>query len=199
VRESRRRGRASLVGDSAITTEGEIMLSKVWLRLPVALSAVSLLACFAISGAALAGGGNSGSAKVCQKGGWASANLQDGSGNSVTFASQDECVSFGADNGGVFDPSLVGDPSHVVENQESFFVASGFHPSSLGSLTIHVLGGLDGSITLPAMTTATGGLPAGVGTVFTAGACADGVTGADVTLVDGFGVHASTTIFLDCP
>jgi hypothetical protein len=174
------------------------MLSKVWLRLPMVLSAVSLLAYLAISGVAVAGG-NSGTAKVCQKGGWASANLQDGSGNSVTFASQDECVSFGADNGGVFDPSLAGDPPHVVENQESFFVASGFHQSSLGTLTIHTLGGLDGSITLPAMTTPTGGLPAGVGTVFTAGACADGVTGADVTLVDGFGVHASTTIFLDCP
>jgi hypothetical protein len=49
------------------------------------------------------------------------------------------------------------------------------------------------------MTIATGGLPAGLGTVFTSGACAAGVTGAQLTLVDGQGAHASTTVFLDCP
>jgi hypothetical protein len=53
--------------------------------------------------------------------------------------------------------------------------------------------------TFPAVTTADGGLPALVGTVFQPPACANGVTGAQITLVDGQGVHATTTIFLDCP
>ena len=45
---------------------------------PFVLS-VGLLATFAITGAAYAGS-NSGNARVCQKGGWASPNLQTGSG-----------------------------------------------------------------------------------------------------------------------
>jgi hypothetical protein len=153
---------------------------------------------FAVSGVAFAGGGNSANAKVCQKGGWASPNLQDGSGRPLTFASQDECVSFGAENGQLFRPSLIGDPNPVGEDEDSFFIASGFHPLSLGELTVHVLPA-GGTITLPAMTTDSGGLPAGVGTTFPTGACADGVTGAEITLEDAEGVHASTTVFLACP
>jgi len=168
------------------------------LQRPVVLSAALLVACFVVSGVALAGG-NSANAKICQKGGWASPNLQDESGNALAFGSQDECVAFGAKNGPLFDPALAGDPQHVVENEESFFVASGFHPSSTGTLTVHLLGGSGGSLSLTAVTTASGGLPAGVGTVFTTGACLLGISGAEVTLVDGSGVHASTTIFLDCP
>ena len=48
------------------------------------LSMGLLLACLA-AGAALAGGGNSGNAKICQKGGWASSALQNGSGQPLTF------------------------------------------------------------------------------------------------------------------
>ena len=168
-------------------------------KLLAGMSIAALLAFFAVTSAAFAGGGNSDTAKICQKGGWASPNLQDGTGQPLAFADQGACVSFGAQGGELFNPSLAGDPPHVVENQESFFVASGFHPLSLGTLTVHVLGGSGGSITFPALTTADGGLPAGVGTVFVPGACSSGVTGAEVTLVDAEGVHASTTIFLDCP
>lgn len=175
------------------------MRVSTYLPRPVALSAALLVACFAASGVALAAGGNSDNAKICQKGGWASPNLQDESGNSLAFGSQDECVAFGANDGPLFKPSLAGDPPHVVEGQESFFVASGFHPSSTGTLTVHVLGGPDGSVTFTAVTTDSGGLPALVGTVFQPGACLLGEYGAEVTLVDGSGVHASTTIFLDCP
>jgi hypothetical protein len=151
----------------------------------------------AVGGIASAGDGSSGSAKVCQKGGWASPGLHDGAGDPVTFTSMGECVSFAARNGGVFKPSIVGEPNPVVEDEESFFIASGFHPLSQGTLTIDLIGG--GTSTLLAMTTATGGLAPGVGTVFTSGACGLGITGADVTLVDGEGVHASTTIVLSCP
>jgi hypothetical protein len=163
-----------------------------------ALSAGLLLACLVISGVALAGGGNSGNAKICQKDGWASPNLQTGTGQALAFANQDECISYGATHGQLYNPSLIATPSHVIENQLSTLTASGFHPSSTGTLTVHVLGGADGSITLPAVTTDTGGLPPGIGTVFTSG-CLTGVYAADLTLVDGSGVHASTTVFLDCP
>lgn len=161
------------------------------------VSAALLAVCLAVAGAATAGGGNSGNAKICQKGGWASPNLQTETGEPLTFSSQDECVAFGAHNGQLFNPSIVGEPNPVVEDEESFFIASGFHPLSQGTLTIDLIGG--GTSTLLAMTTATGGLPPGVGTVFTSGACGLGITGADVTLVDGEGVHASTTIVLTCP
>jgi hypothetical protein len=160
-------------------------------------AALAVLA-FAASGVAFAGGGNSGNAKICQKGGWASPNLQDGTGRPLAFANQDECVSFGAENGQIFNPSLIGDPNPVGEDEDSFFIASGFHPLSLGELTVHVLPA-GGTITLPAMTTETGGLPAGVGTTFPSGACTDGVTGAEITLEDAEEVHASTTVLLACP
>jgi hypothetical protein len=163
-----------------------------------ALTAGLLLACLVISGVAFASGGNSGNAKICQKGGWASPNLQTGTGQPLAFASQDECTSYGATHGQLFNPSLIADPAHVIENQLSTLTASGFHPSSTGTLTVHVLGGADGSVTLPAVTTDTGGLPSGIGTVFTSG-CLTGVYAAEITLVDGSGVHASTTVFLDCP
>jgi hypothetical protein len=172
-----------------------VRFSRILAATIVALSVVSL----AVSGVAFAAAGNSGNTKLCQLGGWASPNLQDGSGNLLTFANQGGCVSFGAQGGQLFNPSLAGNPQHVVEGQESFYVASGFHPLSLGTLTLQIIGGAGGSVTLPAKTTATGGLPAGVGTLFLPGACAAGVAGADVTLVDGQGVHASTTIALDCP
>ena len=169
-----------------------------FLKSRACVSGALLVASLVFAGVAFAGG-NSDNAKFCQKGGWASPNLQDGHGNALTFADQGTCVAFGAQGGELFNPSLAGDPSHVVENQESFFVASGFHPLSLGTLTVHTLGGSGGSVTLPAMTTATGGLPALVGTLFLTGSCASGVTGSEITLVDGEGVHASATILLDCP
>jgi len=165
-----------------------------WFACAIALLAALLV----VSGVAFAGG-NSGGAKLCQKGGWSSPNLQNGTGTSLTFADQGTCVAFGAQGGELFNPSLAGDPQHVVEGQESFFVASGFHPLSTGTLTLHFLGGQGGTSTLIATTTATGGLQDGVGTFWQPGVCATGTTGADVTLVDGEGVHASTTIILDCP
>jgi hypothetical protein len=174
------------------------MKDKMRSRLAVRLVVVALLGAglLVVTGAALAGGGNSAAAKVCQHGGWASGGLQNGTGASVSFASQDECVSYGAQNGGVFNPSLTADPSTVVEDQLSTITAAGFHPSSTGVLTITVIGGSGGSVGLPAVTDASGGFT--TGDVFTLGACGNGVTGAQLTYVDGSGVHASTTLTLDC-
>src|SRR5262245_42240639 len=144
---------------------------------------------------ATAGGGNSATAKVCQKGGWASPNLQDGSGQPLTFTSQAECVAYGAHHGQVFNPSLVAVPSEVVEDQGIDVFASGFHANSTGTFTVQVYkSGLpDGSVGLPAVTDATGGFH--TTSVFPStpapGACTEGVTGASYTYADGSGVHAS--------
>jgi hypothetical protein len=156
-----------------------------------ALSAGLLLACFVVSGPALARGGNSASAKLCQKGGWAT--LQSSTGG--TFTSEDECVSYGAKGGELFKPSLVAVPTEVVEGQGIDLTASGFHPSTSATLDIVLFGG--GSITLGATTDATGARS--FTSVFTSGACANGITGAEFTFTDSFGVHASTVVTLDCP
>jgi hypothetical protein len=164
----------------------------------------ALVAAFTIAGTALAGGGNSGNAKACQKGGWASPNLQDGSGNAlpVTFKSQDECVEYGVHNGPLFNPSLIAVPSEVVEDQGIDLFASGFHPNSTGTFTdqVYVGGVPDGSVGLLAVTDASGGFhTTSVFSSTPASACAAGDTGALFTYVDGSGVHASAFVTLDCP
>jgi hypothetical protein len=159
------------------------------------LTAGLLLACFVVSGAALAARGNSANAKLCQKGGWQTAQTSTGG----AFASQDECVAYGAQGGTVFAPSVTVNPTHVPEETDSFMTVSGFHPLSVGELKFDSLGGADGSITFLGITTnAAGGLPV-FSTSFTAGACADGATGEQITYTDGSGVHASATVTLDCP
>jgi hypothetical protein len=198
-----------------------------------ALSAGLLLASFAASGTALAGGGNSANAKKCQKNGWQTLVTSTG----ATFASEEGCTSYGAQggvlyplsaapclNGGwqapaqrsdgtpfssqsdcttytstggiVYKPSLTAVPAEVVEEQNIAVIASGFHPSSTGALTIVVLPSLATSI-LTAVTDGTGGFTAS--DVFTSGACALGDTGAQFTYIDGSGVHASASATLDCP
>ncbi len=164
----------------------------------VTLSTGLLLACFVVSGPALAKGGNSANAKQCQKGGWASSALQNGSGQQLTFTSEEECVSYGATGGELFKPSVTANPTHVGEEVDSFITVSGFHPSSSGDLTIHVLpaGGTVTALGIP--TNAAGGLPVFTAS-FTVGACANGVTGTEITFTDVLGVHASTVVTLDCP
>jgi hypothetical protein len=58
----------------------------------------TLVAALVVAGGALAGGGNSANAKLCQKGGWQT--LMDSSAN--TFANQDECVGYGAHGGAIY-------------------------------------------------------------------------------------------------
>jgi hypothetical protein len=167
---------------------------------PFALS-VGLLVAFTITGAAFAGSGNSGNAKLCQKGGWASPNLQNGSGLPLTFGSQDECVAYGAQIGPIFNPSLIAVPSEVVMDQGIDIFASGFNPNSTGVFTDQVfVGGLpDGSVGLTAVTDAAGGFH--TTSVFTSApdnACDAGDTGALFTYVDGSGLHASAFVTLNC-
>ena len=160
-----------------------------------ALSTGLLLTCFVISGPALAGGGNSSAAKLCQKGGWQA--VQTGTGG--TFTSEEACVSAGAHGVALFKPSVTVSPTHVPEGVSSSVTVTGFHPSSSGDLTIHVLpaGGTLTFLAIP--TNSAGALPPGITATFTAGACANGVTGAEISFTDVFGLHASTILTLDCP
>jgi hypothetical protein len=129
----------------------------------------------------------------CLNGGWqAPAQRSDGS----PFSSQADCIAYTSGNGVVYKPSLIADPSHVGEEQNIAVIASGFHPSSSGGLKITSLPTM-ASITLFAVTNANGGFTAS--SVFTAGACTNGTTGAQYEYVDAFGVHASASATLDCP
>jgi hypothetical protein len=58
-------------------------------------SCVLLVLALAGAGSALAGGGNSANAKLCQKGGWTSWVRAD----KTAFASQGACVSYAAQGG----------------------------------------------------------------------------------------------------
>lgn len=160
--------------------------------------AAVLVGCMAVSGVALAGAdapssakGNSANAKRCQKNGWQT--LQSGDGGA--FADETACVAYAAQGGLVFRPLLVAVPAEVVEDQGIDLTASGFHPSANANVDIDVFGG--GSIGLFATTDANGGRA--FSSVFTAGACASGITGASFTFSDAFGLHASVTVTLVCP
>jgi hypothetical protein len=129
----------------------------------------------------------------CLNGGWqAPAQRSDG----TSFSSQADCIAYTSASGVVYKPSLIADPSHVGEEQNIAVIASGFHPNSSGGLKIVSLPTM-ASITLFAVTHANGDFTAS--SVFTAGACATGTTGAQYEYVDVFGVHASTSATLDCP
>jgi hypothetical protein len=155
----------------------------------VLVAALTTAAVFATG--ALAGDGNAGNAKLCQKNGWQT--LQTSTGGS--FASEEACVSYGARGSTLFRPSLLAEPTEVVEEQGIDLTGSGFHPSTPVAVSIVLVGG--GSITMPGLTNATGGLK--FTSVFTTGACAAGITGAQYTVTDSFGLQASATVTLNCP
>jgi hypothetical protein len=133
------------------------------------------------------------SSAPCLNNGWQDpAQRSDG----TAFGSEADCLAYTSANGVVYKPSLIADPSHAGEEQNIAVIASGFHPNSSGGLKIVSLPTM-ASITLFAVTNAYGGFTAS--SVFTAGACAGGTTGAQYEYVDVFGVHASASATLDCP
>jgi len=133
------------------------------------------------------------SSAPCLNNGWQDpAQRSDG----TPFSSQADCLAYTFANGVVYKPSLIADPSHAGEEQNIAVIASGFHPNSSGGLKIVSLPTM-ASITLFAVTHANGDFTAS--SVFTAGACASGTTGAQYEYVDVFGVHASASATLDCP
>ena len=136
---------------------------------------------------------NTAAAKKCQKGGWQT--LQTGAGDS--FPNQDACVAYAATGGDLFRPLLVAVPSEVVEDQGIDLSATGFHPSANATVDIETFGPGGSSIQLFATTDANGARS--FTSVFTAGACANGLTGSEFTFTDSFGLKASVTVTLVCP
>lgn len=68
----------------------------------VAVTGVLVLVALVATSAAVASGGNSANAKLCQKGGWQT--LQQSNG--APFTSQSNCVSYAAGGGTLFKPQL---------------------------------------------------------------------------------------------
>jgi hypothetical protein len=132
------------------------------------------------------------SARPCLNGGWQNPAQR---GDGTAFRSEAYCLSYTSVGGVVYKPSLVADPSFVVENQNVAVIASGFHPNSAGQWTT-VTQPANVSFTLLAVTDASGGFTGS--NVFTTGACLLGDTGAHYTYTDGFGVHASAASTLLC-
>jgi hypothetical protein len=138
---------------------------------------------------ALAGGGNSGNAKACQKNGWQQLQMSTGG----AFTGQDECVSYAAHGGTLFAPSLTATdegcmpaPGGGAFKDEWALTATGFTPGS--SLTITPVPGqwplpFDGS-----------------GQITVHYFAASGGLNPSITFTDGNGVHASVTFgpTLDC-
>jgi hypothetical protein len=135
---------------------------------------------------AVAGGGNSAAAKLCQKGGWQTFEQSNG----APFASQSDCVSYAAGGGTLFLPTLTITQTAVCVQSSATgnFVyewseqGTGFTPNS--SLTITTDGD---SLTLPTPFDSTGAktvhfIPDSAGETLS------------VTWTDGNGVHASATL-----
>ena len=152
----------------------------------------ALAALLAFHGAAHAGGrtGNATSAKLCQRNGWQTLQTDSGGG----FLNQDACVAYAAQGGALFRPLLVITPNQVVEDQGYDLTGSGFHASATVTIKVEDFGG--GSIELQGVTNPQGGV-AFTG-VFTAGACGIGLSGAQYTITDQFGLTATAIVSLTC-
>jgi hypothetical protein len=167
---------------------------------------VTFLVVFAVV-PALALAGNSATAKVCQKNGWQSTSLQTGSGASISFGSETACTSYGAQNGGVFNPTLTESPSSLVlsrvpgggfESTTASFSGSGFHPNSTGVISFSARGLATEPLTVT--TDSSGSL--GQGVIFTYTECGRGVFTVTATFTDASGAHASAapfTVDTACP
>ena len=158
--------------------------------------ALMLMAALVVGSAvALAGGGNSANAKLCQKDGWQL--LQTSTGGS--FASQDACVSDGAIGDTLYGPAVtvthigcvvvfVGSVAFNVDRWT--FSLTGFTPDSQLTVTFNgeseVIQKTDDS---GSATHSFQALPVLAGSTFTE------------TFTDADGVHASATFgpILDCP
>jgi len=157
-------------------------------RLLAALSAALLAGALAAVPAG-ASGGNSANAKLCQKGGWQTAQSNNGSG----FASNDDCTSYAASGGVLFAPALsVTSGGCVGFNGTVFafehFTATGFHTNSNLSF---FLPGQQYPLPVDVLTDVTGSgeLPGYV--LYDPGPAA-------ITAVDAQGVHATISFTASC-
>jgi hypothetical protein len=140
----------------------------------------AIITALALAATATAGAG---SANLCAKNGWATA--QTGSGGS--FASMSEC----ARSKEVFAPTLTSSASTVTAGQVFTLTGAGFHAASLATLAIAVTGQAP-YYTFTSTTDAGGNYF--VPLAFTG--CATTSVGLTLTVTDGAGVHASVAVTL---
>jgi hypothetical protein len=116
------------------------LLDGAWVmvfRRTVLVLVVAVAACGVIGVAsAVAGGGNSANAKLCQKSGWQSAQTDTGG----LFANAEDCTSYAANGGTLFSPALspsflncfgVAFDGQIIYYAFYAFNLSGFHPNSV--------------------------------------------------------------------
>jgi len=155
---------------------------------PALLTAIALAAVGAAS--ALAGGGNSTNAKLCQKNGWQVVQSDNGG----TFTSNDDCTAQAAEGAGVFAPALVATQNgcFTINDNGPFalehFDASGFHsnsdisfypPGSQYPFPVQVTTDANGSASLP-------------------GYVLENPGAGSLTAIDAQGVHATVNFTTSC-
>jgi hypothetical protein len=146
--------------------------------LVVAFVVMVLLA--AVPAVAFAGGGNSNSAKLCQKGGWT--GLQ---GDTGSFLSQDACVSYLAKGGTLFHPQVTATVFDCAGDRDSIyqFEVTGFHANSAMTWA------QDTGFTDTYGSTDANGAITGSAILYDFGPGPDGMTA-----MDSHGVHAHVTL-----
>jgi hypothetical protein len=138
------------------------------------------------SPAGAAAGGNSANAHACQKGGWQTAQT----GTGAAFASQDECVSYGAHGGTVFTPHIQNTVDCFSGSTRIVTIGTGFHPNSTGHLVLTVVQGSDDEGGIGFVPTDANG---NVGpSSFLASSLMTGVWDVTASFQDASGVHASS-------
>jgi hypothetical protein len=119
---------------------GAMNLSKrLDFRLCTLALSVGLLVALAISETALAGGGNSANAKLCQKGGWQ--NLMNS--NAAQFTSEDQCVSYGAHGRSIYALARIEVELSGQQPFDGIFVSMngfGLKPTTLTTTTLTLNG-----------------------------------------------------------
>jgi len=100
-----------------------------------ALSVVALVACLALAAGALARGGNSVGAKLCQRGGWQ--ELMDSNGSQ--FSGPGQCVSYAAHGGAIYGLAAIEVELCVNQPADGICVESngfGLEPTTLMTTTL---------------------------------------------------------------
>jgi|GEM_PF-5429666 hypothetical protein len=131
---------------------------------------------------------NEATAHSCQHGGYLTLQRADGS----TFASQSDCVSYGASGGMLYAPSLATSLNPVERLQVVTYTVQGFHASSTVTLTFVTQGG--NSLNPQTLSTDATGTGTWTG-YYDFVACPNAIT---VTATDASGVMASLIQTLLC-
>ena len=151
---------------------------------------VVALAVFAFgTSAALAGGGNSGGAKQCQKSGWQ--GLQTDSGG--TFAEEEACTSYTAQDGVLFSPAVAPNLQYCLLFNGTLIALYGFTASGFHANSVVIFQRLPDPYVIGTATTDPNGVAA-----FPGALVLDPYGPASMTATDAQGMHASVEFTASC-